>query len=322
MKTRQIGTTDLRMPPIAFGCNVLGWTMDEKESFEVLDKLFEMGFNYMDTADVYSRWIDDHEGGESERVLGKWMKSRGLRDKIIVATKVGMDVGQGSIDLSKSHIKKQIDASLKNLQTDYVDFYFSHKYDESTPVAETLETYAQLQKEGKLRHIAASNFPMEKFKESVEYSKEHSLPSYQIYQPEYSLLNRIDFEKEYQEYVMKNDISITNYWALANGFLTGKYESKEDIKGTSRANNLEQYFTERGERILHSLKIISEQTGISQAGVTIAWTMAQPGITAPIVSATKKSQLKAFEEAVQTELSEDQITVLNNASIKHEEDDI
>lgn len=314
MKTKQIGTTDLRMPPIAFGCNVLGWTMDEQQSFKVLDALYEMEFNYFDTADVYSRWAEGNEGGESEKVLGKWIKSRGLRDKVIIATKVGMDVGQGHIDLSESHIKKQIDVSLKNLQTDYVDFYFSHKHDDQTPLEETLETYADLVKEGKVRHIAASNFPLDHLKKSVEYSRANGLPVYQIYQPEYSLVNRASFENGYQEYVMKNDISVTNYWALANGFLTGKYESKDDIQRDSRAENLKKYFTEEGKQVLKALEIVSEQASISQAAVAISWTMAQPGITAPIVSVTKTEQLKAFEEAVRTTLTEDQITVLNNAS--------
>jgi len=322
MKTQQIGTTSLRMPPIAFGCNVLGWTLDERESFKMLDKLYELEFNYFDTADVYSRWVDGHEGGESERILGKWMKSRGLRDRVMVATKVGMDVGQGGIDLSAAHIKKQIDASLKNLQTDYVDFYFSHQHDDRTPFAETLETYADLVKEGKIRHIAASNFPLEHLKKSVAYSKKHDLPSYQIYQPEYSLIHRIPFEDGFQEYVMKNDISVTNYWALANGFLTGKYKNEEDIKGSSRERNLKKYFTDRGRHILQSLEVISQQAGISQAGVAIAWTMAQPGITAPIVSATKESQLEAFKEAVRTKLTEDQITVLNNASRYNKEEQL
>ncbi|SCY17846.1 Predicted oxidoreductase [Nonlabens sp. Hel1_33_55] len=314
MKTKQIGTTDLRIPPIAFGCNVLGWTMDKKQSFRVLDELYEMGFNYMDTADVYSRWVDGHEGGESERILGAWMKERGLRDRIIVATKVGMDVGQGHIDLSRQHINKQIDKSLENLQTDYVDIYFSHRHDENTAVENVLETYADLIKQGKIRHIGASSFPLDTFKEAIQLSKEKSLPKYQVYQPEYSLLKRTDFENGYQEFVMKNNVAITNYWALANGFLTGKYESVEDIKGSSREKNLKKYFDDRGKRVLKALKKVSDESGISQAGVTIAWTMAQPGITAPIVSATKISQLEAFKEAASHELSQELLDLLNEAS--------
>ena len=314
METKQIGTTDLRIPPIAFGCNVLGWTMDKKQSFRVLDELYEMGFNYMDTADVYSRWVDGHEGGESERILGAWMKERGLRDRIIVATKVGMDVGQGHIDLSREHINKQIDKSLKNLQTDYVDIYFSHRHDENTAVENVLETYADLIKQGKIRHVGASSFPLDALKEAIQLNKEKGLPKYQVYQPEYSLLKRTDFENGYQEFVMKNDIAVTNYWALANGFLTGKYETIEDIKGSSREKNLKKYFEDKGKRILKALKQVSDESGISQAGVTIAWTMAQPGITAPIVSATKISQLEAFKEAASHELSQELLDLLNEAS--------
>ncbi|KQC33061.1 hypothetical protein AAU57_06830 [Nonlabens sp. YIK11] len=314
METKQIGTTDLRMPPVAFGCNVLGWTMDRKQSFKVLDELYEMGFNYMDTADVYSRWVDGHEGGESERILGSWMKERGLRDRIIVATKVGMDVGQGHIDLSRSHITQQIGKSLHNLQTDYVDIYFSHRHDPNVEIADVLETYAGLIKEGKVRHIGASSFPLDVFKTAIALHEQHNLPKYQIYQPEYSLLHRTDFENGYQDFVLQNDIAVTNYWALANGFLTGKYESIDDIKGTSRESNLKKYFDDKGMRVLKALQQVSQDTGISQAGVTIAWTIAQPGITAPIVSATKTGQLQAFREAATNSLSKDHLAILNKAS--------
>jgi len=270
-----------------------------------------MGFNYMDTADVYSRWVDGHEGGESERTLGAWMKDRGLRDLIIVATKVGMDVGQGKIDLSPAHINKQIQESLKNLQTDYVDIYFSHRHDPQTDVTTALETYAALIDQDKIRHVGASSFPLDVFKKAISIAADQDLPKYQVYQPEYSLLNRTDFESGYQEFVMKNNISVTNYWALANGFLTGKYQSVEDIKGTSRENNLKKYFDEKGMRVLSALKTVAQDLGISQAVVTIAWTMAQPGITAPIVSATKISQLEAFREAVTTQLTKEHLELLN-----------
>lgn len=314
MKTKQIGSTDLRMPPIAFGCNVLGWTMNEKESFKLLDAVYDMGFNYMDTADVYSRWVDGHEGGESERILGKWIKERGLRDRLIVATKVGMDVGQGHIDLSRDHINKQIDKSLKNLQTDYVDVYFSHRHDNNTPIDEVLHTYADLIKAGKVRHVGASSFPLDVFKQAIQSAQDNGLPKYQIYQPEYSLVRREDFENGYQQYVQEHNISVTNYWALANGFLTGKYESVEDVKGSSREDNLKKYFDDNGQQVLDALKKVSDESGISQAGVTIAWTMAQDGITAPIVSATKIEQLKAFKEASSTTLDKEHLELLTKVS--------
>ena len=307
MKTHAIGKTDLRIPPIAFGGNVFGWTVNEKQSFKILDEIYEMGFNYIDTADVYSRWVDGNRGGESERIIGKWLKETGLRDRVIIATKVGMDVGQGHISLDPEHVNRQVEQSLKNLQTDYIDIYFSHRHDKNTPIEVVMSNYEKLIKEGKVRHLGASSFPFEAFKRSQEFASENALHRYEIYQPEYSLINRNAFESEYQAHVQENNIAVTNYWALANGFLTGKYQSIEDIEKSARSSNLKKYWNDKGRAILEALQQISDDVNISQAGVTLAWTMAQPGITAPIVSATKKLQLQAFKEAINTELSDDQL---------------
>ncbi|AZQ44810.1 aldo/keto reductase [Nonlabens ponticola] len=314
MTTKPIGKTDLRIPPIAFGGNVFGWTIDKKQSFKMLDELYELGFNYIDTADVYSRWVDGNSGGESERIIGAWMKDRGLRDRMIIATKVGMDVGQGGISLASDHVHKQIDQSLKNLQTDYVDFYYSHRDDPDLTVATIMDTHADLISQGKVRHLGASSFPLDRFKESQDYAAKHDQPRYEIYQPEYSLINRNDFENGYQEYVQQEQIAVTNYWALANGFLTGKYDSIEQIEKSERSGNLKKYWNDRGRAILKALKTVSQDLAISQAGVTIAWTMVQPGITAPIVSATKSSQLKAFKEAISSNLTGEHIKLLNEVS--------
>ncbi|MGB3776594.1 MAG: aldo/keto reductase, partial [Leeuwenhoekiella sp.] len=215
MELKKLGRTQLEIPPIAFGGNVFGWTADEKMSFRLLDQLFEKGFNYIDTANVYSRWAEGHTGGESETVIGKWMKERGNRDKMIIATKVGMDVGQGHVELSADHILEQIELSLKRLQTDYVDVYFSHKHDDNTPIAKTLATYNQLVNEGKVRFIGASNFPLAELMESIALSDEKNLPRYEVYQPEYNLMRRDAFEGDVRKFCMEQDISVTSYFTLA-----------------------------------------------------------------------------------------------------------
>ena len=316
MTLQNLGKTSLQIPSIAFGGNVLGWTADKKTSFKLLDALFEKGYNYIDTADVYSRWAEGHQGGESESVLGEWMKERGNRDKMIVATKVGMDVGQGHIDLSPDHIHKQIDASLKRLQTDYVDVYFSHKDDEDTPIEETLGAYKDLIENGKVKYIGASNFSLSRLMESMEISEKNDLPRYEVYQPEYNLMRRDNFEGAVRGFCMGKTISVTSYFTLAAGFLTGKYDAVEDTEGADREKHVKDFFTERGKRVLKSLKEVAESQNVSQAAVAIAWTMAQPGITAPIASASKVSQLDSFFQAAELRLSEEEIKKLNDASDK------
>jgi aryl-alcohol dehydrogenase-like predicted oxidoreductase len=314
MKKRPLGKTGLQIPPIAFGGNVFGWTADEKTSFALLDELLERGFNYIDTANVYSRWVDGHQGGESETIIGKWMKSRGNRDKMIIATKVGMDVGQGQIDLSPEHIKEQIDLSLKRLQTDYVDVYFSHKDDDSTPIQDTLATYDHLVHEGKIRFLGASNFPLARLRESINISSDQNLSRYEVYQPEYNLMRREEFEGDVQNFCLENQISVTSYFTLASGFLTGKYSSKDEASGRAREGYVSKFFNDKGMKVLETLEDIAKAHQISPAGVTLAWTMVQEGITAPIASATSMDQLKAFQEALHVDLSKDDLKRLDEAS--------
>ena len=314
MKTKQLGKTEIKLPPLAFGCNVFGWTADEKMSHRLLDELLERGFNYLDTANVYSKWVEGHTGGESETIIGNWMAARKNRDKVIVATKVGMLNDKIDNGLSKSNINEQIDKSLERLKTDYVDVYFSHKDEEVTPVLETLQTYNNLIISGKVRSIGASNFPVKKFKESQKAALENNLHRYEIYQPEYHLMERENFEKDFQQYCIDENIAVTGYFTLASGFLTGKYENKGETEGTSRADRLEKYFTQTGMNVLKELNEISKKHNVSEAAVTLAWTMNQPGITAPIASATKPEQLKSFYEAVKLELDSEDMERLSEVS--------
>lgn len=315
METKRMGKSDLHTSPIIFGGNVFGWTVNEKESFDLLDKVLDMGINHIDSADVYSRWAEGNSGGESETIIGKYFQKRGGRDKTIIATKVGSSMQQGGDkDISKSHIMKAVEDSLKRLQTDYIDLYYTHWDDDKTPVEETLEAYEQLIKDGKVRYIGASNLSPNRLKDSLEASKNNQLPKYQVFQPEYSLAVRDKFEKEIRDICMENEMGVASYFSLASGFLTGKYNSLEDVKGTSREPFLKNYFNERGEKILKALKDISDHHNKSQAGIALRWIMQRPGITAPIASATSNSQLKSFEEAMQMSLTEEEMIKLNTAS--------
>lgn len=315
METKRMGKSDLHTSPIIFGGNVFGWTVNEKESFDLLDKILDMGINHIDSADVYSRWAKGNSGGESETIIGKYFQKRGGRDKTIIATKVGSSMQQGGDkDISKSHILKAVEDSLKRLQTDYIDLYYTHWDDDKTPVEETLEAYEQLIKDGKVRYIGASNLSPNRLKDSLEASKNNQLPKYQVFQPEYSLAVRDKFEKEIRDICMENEMGVASYFSLASGFLTGKYNSLEDVKGTSREPFLKNYFNERGEKILKALKDISDHHNKSQAGIALRWIMQRPGITAPIASATSNSQLKSFEEAMQMSLTEEEMIKLNTAS--------
>lgn len=314
MKLRKIGNTDLVTPPIAFGGNVFGWTLDESESFKLLDELVDRGFNYIDTADVYSRWADGNEGGESERIIGKWLQQRNNRDKVTIATKVGADMGQGKKDISKDYILRAVEDSLKRLQTDHIDLYFTHWDDDTTPVTETLSAYDQLIKEGKIRYAAASNLSPARLQASLEAADRESLPRYQAFQPEYSLMERQKFEGEIQDICLDNNLSVTSYFSLASGFLSGKYRQVSDFEGKARKGFVKDHLNERGLGILKTMDEIAERHGISNAGLALTWLLAQPGITAPIASATKSSHLKAFHEAVETELTEDDLASLDRVS--------
>ncbi|MBA3665205.1 MAG: aldo/keto reductase [Bacteroidetes bacterium] len=313
MQNRKLGTTGLSVAPLCLGGNVFGWTIDEKMSFEILDGFVSAGFNFIDTADVYSRWASG-VGGESETIIGSWMKKRGNRDRIIIATKAGMDMGQGKTDVSKKYILKAAEASLKRLQVDHIDLYQTHKDDESVPVEEALEAYEQLIKEGKVRYIGASNFTAARMKEAIQASEKNNLPRYQTLQPLYNLYDREVFEKELLPVCLENNISVINYYSLAAGFLTGKYRSENDLAKSVRGAKVSSYLNERGKRILNSLDEVSERHKCSNASVSIAWLLSRPSVAAPIASATTSNQLKDLIKGVELRLTQDDLDLLLEAS--------
>jgi aryl-alcohol dehydrogenase-like predicted oxidoreductase len=311
---RKLGNTDLMVTPVTFGGNVFGWTIDEATSFDILDGFVEAGFNFIDTADVYSKWAPGNKGGESETIIGKWMKARNNRSSIILATKLGSDMGDGKKGLSKKYVTEAIDASLLRLQTDYVDLYQSHYDDPETPVEETLEAFDQLIKAGKIRWIGASNFSAARLKESLEASKKLSLPKYQTFQPEYNLYNREKFEMEYEQICLNNQLGVINYYALASGFLTGKYRSEADLSKSVRGGGMKDYMNDRGFRILKALDEVSEQYNSSPASVALAWLIARPSATSPIASVTNLNQLQDLTRAASLKLDMEGISILDEAS--------
>ncbi|WP_424494154.1 aldo/keto reductase [Salinimicrobium sp. GXAS 041] len=315
MKNIKLGNTDLQIPPIVFGGNVFGWTLNEKESFKMLDEIFEKGFRTIDTADVYSRWADGVEGGTSEKIIGKWMKERNLRDKITLITKVGSSMQQGGEkNISKNYILKAAEDSLKRLQTDYIDLYFTHFDDNRTPVEETLAAYQKLVDEGKVRYIGTSNMSAERLQESLDAAEKENLPKYEVFQPEYSLAERSKFEGKLEEICLQNNLGVIPYFSLASGFLTGKYRKEEDLENQDRKEMVKKYFNDKGLKIIETLDEISKNHEVSNAGVALAWLMQRPGVTAPIASATKSSHLKSFEEAVNLSLSKEEMNRLNEIS--------
>ena len=314
MNMRKLGRSGLQVSPLAFGGNVFGWTADEKTSFQLLDRFVAEGFNFIDTADMYSRWAEGNEGGESETVIGKWLKKSGKRDQVIIATKVGMEMGPDKKGLAPAYIRSAVEDSLRRLQIDYIDLYQSHQDDEATPIADTLATYDELIKAGKVRAIGASNFSAERFEEALTISEQQGLPRYETMQPNYSLAERAGFEDRLQKLCVDNEIGVIPYFSLAAGFLTGKYRSEADLENKPRARMVKKYINERGMRILDALDSVANETGSTPARVAIAWLMAQPGVTAPIASATSISQLEELFAATRLQLSAAQIKELDAAS--------
>lgn len=315
MERRRLGRSGLQVPPLTFGCNIFGWTVDEKTSFELLDRLLECGLTFLDTADVYSRWADGHAGGESETIIGRWMKDRHSRDQIVLATKVGMDMGDGKVGLRPDYIARAVEDSLRRLQTDRIDLYQSHKDDPDTPQAETLGAYQRLIEAGKVRAIGASNFSAERFQEALDLSARHGLPRYETMQPEYNLYDRASFEGPLEEVCRSNKIGVIGYFSLAAGFLTGKYRSEVDYAKSARgARSIPKYMNERGLRILAGLDVVAEETGAEPATVALAWLMAKPAVTAPIASATTPEQIDALLAATRLKLSPEQVRRLDEAS--------
>ena len=314
MEKRKLGKSSLTVAPLAFGGNVFGWTIDEKTSFAILDRFTDSGFNLIDTADVYSRWKPGNKGGESETIIGNWLKKSGRRKDVVIATKVGSDMGQGK-NLTKKYILKAVEDSLQRLQTDYVDLYQTHFDDDVTPVEETLDAYGQLVNEGKVRVIGASNLSPARFLASLEASKKFGFPTYQTFQPEYSLYVRDKFEKEIESICVKNQIGVISYFSLASGFLSGKYRSESDLNKSARGAAVKKYLDDRGFKILKALDQVAEEYHTTQTCIAMAWLMARPSITAPIASATNLAQLGELMKAVEIKLSKSSVEFLNETSL-------
>jgi len=314
MEKRQLGTTDLHVYPIAFGGNVFGWTIDQKQSFEILDAFAGAGFNFIDTADVYSRWKPGNEGGESETIIGNWLKKNNNREGLIIATKVGSDLGNGKKGLKKEYILKAAEDSLKRLKTDYIDLYQTHFDDESTPIEETLEAYQQLIKDGKVRYIGASNLSPDRLKESFQVAQENGLPLYETFQPEYNLYEREKFENGLEPLCLGNNLGVITYFSLASGFLTGKYRTKDDLGKSARGGDMDKHFNERGFKILAALDEVSKSLNTTPATVALAWIIHRPSVTAPIVSATSIKQLDAIIKAPDLEITAHEIELLTQES--------
>jgi aryl-alcohol dehydrogenase-like predicted oxidoreductase len=314
MKTRKLGGSGIDVSPICLGGNVFGWTADEATSFAILDEFVGAGFNFVDTADVYSRWAPGHKGGESETVLGNWFKRSGNRKKVILATKVAIEMGPGKKGLSKAYILSEVEDSLERLQTDYIDLYQSHVDDATIPLEETLGAYDQLIKQGKVRAIGASNYSAERLAEAMKVGKEYGLPRYECLQPHYNLYERAGYEKELEPVCLKEGIGVIPYFALASGFLTGKYRSENDLAKGPRGQLVKKYLDERGFRILAALDEVAGQLDATPGNVAIAWLTARPSITAPIASATSVEQLRHLVAAANLRLDSNSIETLNQAS--------
>jgi len=314
MEKRQLGASDLQVYPITLGGNVFGWTIDEKTSFRILDAFTGAGFNFIDTADVYSRWASGNNGGESETIIGNWIKKNKNRDSVIIATKVGSDMGNGKKGLKKKYILQAVEDSLTRLQTDYIDLYQTHFDDESTPVQETLEAYDRLIKQGKVRYIGASNMTPERLRESLEVSALQGLPQYQTFQPHYNLYEREIFENGLEPLCLGNSLGVINYYSLASGFLTGKYRSKDDLGKSPRGGGAGKYLDDRGFKILAALDEVSATLNTTPATAALAWLIHRPSVTAPIVSATSLEQLESIIAAPDLEITAHEIELLTQES--------
>jgi aryl-alcohol dehydrogenase-like predicted oxidoreductase len=315
MKRRALGSSGLEVSPLAFGGNVFGWTVDEKTSFILLDAFAAEGCNFIDTADSYSKWVPGNKGGESETIIGKWLKRNGHRENIVVATKVGSEMGPEKKGLSKSYIVRAAEDSLKRLQTDYIDLYQSHFDDPETPLEETLEAYAQLISQGKIRAVGASNYSAERLAQALEVGAQKGYPLYQSLQPLYNLYDREDYERSLEPLCRERGLGVITYFSLASGFLTGKYRTESDLSGSARGELVRKYFTARGFRILGALDRVAKHYHAPLATVALAWLIARPGITSAISSATNPEQLKDLIQATRLKLDRSSIELLNQASV-------
>lgn len=315
MSKRELGRSGIQVPVLTFGGNVFGWTVDQSASFSLLDALLDNNLNFIDTADVYSRWVDGNQGGESETIIGNWLKKTGKRDQIVLATKVGKPMGEGKVGLSPRYIKEAVEASLKRLQTDYIDLYQSHDDDADTPLAESLAAFDALIKEGKVRAIGASNYSAPRLAEALKVSKDNGLARYETLQPLYNLYDRKVYEEALEKVVTENGVSVINFYGLASGFLTGKYRTKADASKSKRGESvIERYLDDRGLKVLKGLDQVAEKHGVQPGQVALAWQIARPSITAPIVSATSLQQLNELAQAATLRLDDADIQTLNDAS--------
>ena len=314
MEKRTLGHSSLQVAPLAFGGNVFGWTVDEPTSFALLDKFTDAGFNLVDTADIYSRWVPGHSGGESETIIGKWLKKSGKRAQVVLATKVGMDMGDGKKGLRADYILRAVEDSLRRLQTDHIDLYQSHVDDPDTSQEETLEAYAQLVKQGKVRFIGASNFSTERLQQALRISHNNVFPVYQCLQPEYNLYRRAEFEKTLEPVCLTHGLGVIPYFSLASGFLTGKYRSEADFSKSVRGGSMSKYMNERGMRILDALDETARLNNSNPTQVALAWLMARPSVTAPIASATNLAQLDDLLASATLKLDQASIARLDKAS--------
>jgi aryl-alcohol dehydrogenase-like predicted oxidoreductase len=308
---RKLGNSGLEFAPIVLGGNVFGWTADEATSFHLLDAFVAAGFNAVDTADVYSKWVPGHRGGESETIIGKWLKRSQKRQQVIIATKVGSEMGPGKKGLSKAYILAAVEDSLQRLQTDYIDLYQSHVDDPATPLAETLEAYAQLIQQGKVRAIGASNYNAKRLEEALQINKKNGLPRYESLQPLYNLYERAEFETELAPLCLRENIGVIPYFSLASGFLAGKYRSEADLAKSARGTFVKKYLNERGFRILGALDQVAKTHGSTPTRVALAWLLAQPSVTAPIASATNLDQLRELLSAADLKLDPQSLEKLN-----------
>jgi len=314
LQKRRLGRTDLEIAPLVLGGNVFGWTADEKTSFDILDRFVDGGLNAIDTADSYSRWVPGNKGGESETIIGKWMKSRKNRDRVIVITKVGSDMGQGKKDLSAAYIAKAAEDSLKRLQVEAIDLYLSHWADDTVPYDETLGAYEKLIKAGKVRNIGCSNLDAGRLEAALKVASQKKLPRYEVLQPEYNLYDRSSFDGPLRDLCMKEEIGVITYFSLAKGFLSGKYRSEADLGKSTRGGGIAKYLDARGKSILAALDGVSGRHQATQAEVALAWVIARPGVTAPISSATTAEQTDSLIRAASLQLTAADIEELDQAS--------
>jgi aryl-alcohol dehydrogenase-like predicted oxidoreductase len=312
---KRLGSSDLRIAPLVLGGNVFGWTADRTASFAVLDAFAAGGGTMIDTADVYSAWIDGHRGGESEAMIGEWLRTSGKRDQVLIATKVGMLPGEGGDKLAPARIAAACDASLKRLGTDRIDLYFAHQDDPDVPQEAALEAFGTLVKAGKVRVLGASNFHAARLKSANEKARSAGLPRYDVLQPEYNLVSREKFEGELQDYCVEQNVGVVPYYGLASGFLTGKYRSRDDLSKSVRGSRMGDLLEGKGKRVLDALDEVAADTGASLAQIALAWLIAQDGVTAPIASATSVEQVEELLPAMTLTLSTEQLDRLTNAGV-------